>query len=94
MSEPHPERQGGFTIERSLIQARIAALDAERAAGLKLLGELESRVSTLRGQLLRIDGARQALQELLAPSEGPDADAAPQARACADLGPGPGPGPG
>lgn len=68
------------SIERSLVQSRLAALDAERDAGVKLLSDLESRVSTLRGQLLRIDGARQALMELLGPPDRIDSTGPAQAR--------------
>jgi hypothetical protein len=89
MSEPclprePPEAPQRDSLERSLVRARISALDAERVAGLKLLGELESRIATLRGQLLRIDGACQALQELLAPPDGDAPMGLPQARTQAD----------
>ncbi len=53
-------------IERSLLQARLATLRSEYNAGQRLLAEAEARAATLREQLLRIGGAAQVLEELLA----------------------------
>ena len=53
-------------IARSLLQARLATLRSEYSAGQRLLAEAEARTATLREQLLRIGGAAQVLEELLA----------------------------
>lgn len=63
-------------IERSLLQARLATLRSEYSAGQRLLAEAEARAATLREQLLRIGGAAQVLEELLAVDAQPDAAAA------------------
>ena len=53
-------------IERSVLAARLATLRGEYSSGQQLLAELDARASTLREQLLRIHGAMQVLDELLA----------------------------
>jgi septal ring factor EnvC (AmiA/AmiB activator) len=53
-------------ILRLATQQRLAELQAEYAAGDKLLAELEAKQSKLRETMLRISGAIQILQELLA----------------------------
>ncbi|MCY1231291.1 hypothetical protein D9M68_466770 [compost metagenome] len=63
-------------IERSLLQARLATLRSEYSAGQRLLAEAEARTATLREQLLRIGGAAQVLEELLAADAQPAAAAA------------------
>ena len=46
------------------IAERLQALEAEQAAGLKMLADLESRRMALTETLLRIEGAIQVLREL------------------------------
>lgn len=52
-------------MDRSVIETRLAALSEEFASGQRLLAEYESKVTTVREQLLRINGAMRVLQELL-----------------------------
>lgn len=52
-------------MDRSVIETRLAALSEEFASGQRLLAEYESKVSAVREQLLRINGAMRVLQELL-----------------------------
>lgn len=52
-------------MDRSLIETRLAALSEEFASGQRLLAEYESKLTALREQLLRINGAMRVLQELL-----------------------------
>ncbi|UIF91184.1 hypothetical protein [Cupriavidus sp. UYPR2.512] len=63
-------------IERSLLQARLATLRSEYGTGQRLLAEAEARAATLREQLLRIGGAAQVLEELLATADEPVTPAA------------------
>ncbi|MBZ5712125.1 hypothetical protein [Nannocystis pusilla] len=53
-------------MERSTIEARLADLRREFDGGQKLLRELESKQMEVRDTLLRIGGAMQVLEELLA----------------------------
>lgn len=48
------------------MEERLRALDSEYETGQKMLAELESRRAQLTQTLLRIEGARQVLRELLA----------------------------
>ncbi|MFP2905195.1 hypothetical protein ACLESD_09085 [Pyxidicoccus sp. 3LFB2] len=48
------------------IEERLRALDSEYENGQKMLTELESRRANLTQTLLRIEGARQVLRELIA----------------------------
>jgi uncharacterized coiled-coil protein SlyX len=52
-------------MNRSVIETRLAALSDEFASGQRLLAEYESKITTVREQLLRINGAMRVLQELL-----------------------------
>jgi hypothetical protein len=62
-------------MERSTIEGRLADLRRDFDGGQKLLRELESRQMEVRDTLLRIGGAMQVLEELLAkeatPTESP-----------------------
>ncbi len=51
------------------IQERIQQLKAEYESGQKMLADLETQESNLRTTMLRISGAIQALEELLAQAE-------------------------
>lgn len=51
------------------IKQRLRALQQEYDKGQKLLGDLQSQVTEVQSQLLRISGAIQVLQELLADTE-------------------------
>lgn len=51
---------------REQAERRISELKAEQHKGQQMLAELESREAELRQTLLRISGAIQALEELLA----------------------------
>ncbi|GCL56491.1 hypothetical protein NIES3806_38520 [Microcystis aeruginosa NIES-3806] len=51
------------------IQERIQQLKAEYESGQKMLADLETQGSNLRTTMLRISGAIQALEELLAQAE-------------------------
>ena len=60
---------------RERVGQRLAELNAEYAAGQKLLADLQSRQTTLEQTLLRISGAIDVLEELLEVvplEEGPD----------------------
>lgn len=52
-------------MDRSVIETRLAALSEEFASGQRLLAEYESKITAVREQLLRINGAMRVLQELL-----------------------------
>jgi len=52
-------------MNRSQIETRLAALQQEFASGQRLLAEHESKITAVREQLLRINGAMRMLQELL-----------------------------
>jgi hypothetical protein len=51
------------------IQERLQQLQAEFAEGQKVLVDLETKQANVHQTLLRISGAMQVLEELLAPSE-------------------------
>ena len=51
---------------RTQLEQRLQALKAEFEAGQKMLADLEARQAQLRETLLRISGAMQVLEELLA----------------------------
>jgi prefoldin subunit 5 len=51
---------------REQVERRVDELKAERQKGQQLLAELEGREAELRQTLLRISGAIQVLEELLA----------------------------
>jgi predicted nuclease with TOPRIM domain len=51
------------------IKARIQQLKAEYESGQKMLADLEAQESNLRTTMLRISGAIQVLEELLAKTE-------------------------
>ncbi len=51
------------------IKERIQQLKAEYESGQKMLADLETQESNLRTTMLRISGAIQALEELLAQAE-------------------------
>jgi predicted nuclease with TOPRIM domain len=51
------------------IQERIEQLKAEYESGQKMLADLEIQESNLRSTMLRISGAIQVLEELLAKAE-------------------------
>jgi len=59
------------------LEARLAQLKEEFAAGQKMLADLEQRQATLRETLLRISGAIQVLEEELAPPPEPPAPRTP-----------------
>jgi len=52
------------------IKERIQQLKAEYESGQKMLADLETQESNLRTTMLRISGAIQVLEELLAKAEG------------------------
>ncbi len=52
-------------MNRSVIETRLATLSDEFASGQRLLAEYESKITAVREQLLRINGAMRVLQELL-----------------------------
>jgi prefoldin subunit 5 len=54
---------------RELAEKRISELRDEQQKGQQMLAELDGRVAELRQTLLRISGAIQALEELLASAE-------------------------
>jgi predicted nuclease with TOPRIM domain len=49
------------------LQQRIQSLKTEYEAGQKMLADLEAKQAKLRDTLLRINGAIQVLEEILAP---------------------------
>ena len=54
------------------LEQRLQSLKAEFASGQKMLAELEAKQTNLRETLLRISGAIQVLEELLAKSQAPE----------------------
>ena len=62
---------------REQLEQRVSELKAEQEKGQQMLAELEGRATDLRQTLLRISGAIQVLEELLAGGTG-GADDAPQ----------------
>jgi len=57
---------GGHAISRTQVEQRLQALQAEWASGQKMLADLEAQRTHLTNTLLRISGAMQVLEELLA----------------------------
>lgn len=54
------------------LEQRLQSLKAEFESGQKMLAELEAKQTNLRETLLRISGAIQVLEELLAESQKPE----------------------
>ena len=54
------------------LEQRLQSLKAEFESGQKMLADLEGKQATLRDTLLRISGAIQVLEELLAQSQTPE----------------------
>jgi prefoldin subunit 5 len=54
---------------REQVEQRVSELKAEQQKGQQMLAELEGREAELRQTLLRIAGAIQVLEELLAAAE-------------------------
>ena len=61
---------------REQVEQRVSELKAEQQKGQQLLAELEGRQAELRQTLLRIGGAIQVLEELLAGAKPPGASPA------------------
>jgi prefoldin subunit 5 len=59
---------------REQLERRVSELKAEQQKGQQVLAELEGREAELRQTLLRITGAIQVLEELLAAAEPPAAN--------------------
>jgi uncharacterized coiled-coil protein SlyX len=55
---------------KEALENRLAQLREERAAGERVLAELQSREAELRQTLLRINGAIQVLEEVLQSERG------------------------
>ena len=66
---------------REKLEERLTALRQEFDAGRRMLADLEARQGELRQTLLRIGGAVQVLEELLAAEEPGDEDAPADATA-------------
>jgi prefoldin subunit 5 len=58
-------REGALSVREQLEQ-RVGELRAEQQKGQQMLAELEAKQAELRQTLLRISGAIQVLEELLA----------------------------
>ncbi len=54
------------------LEQRLQSLKAEFESGQKMLADLEAKQANLRDTLLRISGAIQVLEELLAQSQKPE----------------------
>ena len=63
---------------REQIEERLTTLRKEHEAGRRMLAELEAQQLELRQTLLRIGGAVQVLEELLATEEPAAGDGAPE----------------
>lgn len=63
---------------KEMLEKRLGELKAELAAGENLLGELQAKQVSLQQTLLRISGAIQVLEEMLAREPTPS-DEAPSA---------------
>jgi predicted nuclease with TOPRIM domain len=59
---------------RQQLEQRLTTLKAEFEAGQKMLANLEARQAELRNTLLRISGAIQVLEEMLAAQPDEDHD--------------------
>jgi len=64
-TEPTPPDPGPSPI-KAVMSQRIGELKVELANGQKMLTDLEAKENELKSTLLRISGAIQALEELLA----------------------------
>lgn len=64
-------------MDRATIETRLADLRREFEAGQKLLRELEGKQMEVRDTMLRIGGAMQVLEELLAADSRPQDPAEP-----------------
>ena len=64
-------REGALSVREQLEQ-RVGELRAEQQKGQQMLAELEAKQAELRQTLLRISGAIQVLEELLAGTEPAD----------------------
>lgn len=63
---------------RDKLEQRINQLKTEFASGQQMLADLEAQQASLRETLLRISGAIQILEEILAgPQEDPEEESAP-----------------
>jgi len=62
---------------RDDMEKRLAELEAELAAGERLMAELDERRQRLRDSMLRIGGAVQVLRELLGRQDGDTASEGP-----------------
>jgi uncharacterized coiled-coil protein SlyX len=64
------------------IEERLRALESEYETGQKMLAELEAKRANLTQTLLRIEGARQVLRELLAspPASNSNAPSTPESK--------------
>lgn len=69
---------GNVTPMREQIEQRLAELRTEFETGQKMLAELEQKRAGLEQTLLRISGAMQVLDELLAEPPAPNGDAPPR----------------
>jgi hypothetical protein len=76
-------KEGAGSGMRAQVEQRVSELKAEHKKGQQMLAELEAKEAELRQTLLRISGAIQVLEELLAAAESPagDGDAAREAPA-------------
>jgi hypothetical protein len=62
------------TSMHTQLRTRLATLKSEQEAGERLMAELEQKQRNLRDTLLRISGAIQVIEELLAQPEEPPPD--------------------
>ena len=65
---------------RAEIQKRVSELETEYREGQRMLAELEAKQTDLQQTVLRISGALQVLNELLAAENASETDAAEAAR--------------
>ena len=71
---------------REQLEQRLSALKAEFQAGQKMLVDLEARQAELRNTLLRISGAIQVLEEMLASPPEQDGDGQPASMSSSHIG--------
>jgi len=57
-------------VTKERLQKRLAELRAEQENGRRLLGDLEAKATELRATILRITGAIQVIEEMLAQGDG------------------------
>ncbi len=57
---------------RTQLEKRLAELKAEYEAGQKMLAELEKKCNEVEATLLRLSGAIQVIEEMLAQEQTPD----------------------